>query len=156
MFVPYSEIAESSRVWIYQSDRILTDQEVVFVKQRLLEFCNNWKAHQAHLKSSYQVLHNRFIILLVDEQQLDASGCSIDASVALLKSLEKDYNLDLFNRTIVAYEEEQNIFTMPLLSFKKLVKADTIVFNNLVTDKSGLENDWRVVAKDSWHAKWLV
>ncbi len=156
MFVPYSEIAESSRVWIYQSDRTLTDQEVVFVKQRLLEFCNNWKAHQAHLKSSYQVLHNRFIILLVDEQQLDASGCSIDASVALLKSLEKDYNLDLFNRTIVAYEEEKNIFTMPLLSFKKLVKADTIVFNNLVTDKSGLEKDWRVAAKDSWHAKWLV
>ena len=156
MFVPYSEIAESSRVWIYQSDRVLTEQELVFVKQRLLEFCNNWKAHQVHLKSSYQVLHNRFIILLVDEQQVNASGCSIDASVALLKSLEKDYNIDLFDRTVVAYEEEQNIFTMPLLSFKKLVKADTIVFNNLVTDKSGLENDWRVAAKDSWHAKWLV
>ena len=74
MFVPYSEIAESSRVWIYQSDRVLTEQELVFVKQRLLEFCNNWKAHQVHLKSSYQVLHNRFIILLVDEQQVNASG----------------------------------------------------------------------------------
>lgn len=156
MFVPYSEIAESSRVWIYQSDRILTDQEVVFVKQRLLEFCNNWKAHQAHLKSSYQVLHNRFIILLVDEQQLDASGCSIDSSVALLKSLEEDFKVDLFNRTMVAYEEADKIKTLPIVAFKKIVESDTVVFNNLVTDKSGLENNWRVAAKDSWHAKWLV
>ena len=155
MFVPYSEIADLSRVWVYQADRGLTDQEVVFIKQRLLDFCNNWKAHHAHLKSSYQVLHNRFMILLVDEQQLDASGCSIDSSVALIKSIEEELSLDLFNRTVVAYEVEEEILTLPMLNFKKLVQADTIVFNNLVTNKTGLENDWRVEAKDSWHAKWL-
>lgn len=155
MFVPYSEIAETSRVWVYQSDRVLEDQEVVFIRQRLLEFCNNWKAHQAHLKSSYQVLHKRFIILLVDEQQLDASGCSIDTSVAFIKSLELDYGIDLFNRTMVAYEESDAILTLPLIEFKKIVKAETIVFNNLVTDKKGLKNNWRVAAKDSWHAKYL-
>lgn len=156
MFIPYSEIADSSRVWIYQSNRALTNQEVVFIKQRLLDFCNNWKAHQAHLKSSYQVLYNRFIVLLVDEQQLDASGCSIDSSVAIIKTLEKDFSLNLFDRTVVAYELKEKISTLPLVEFKKLVKADTIVFNNLVTDKKGLESQWRVAAKDSWHAKWLA
>ena len=70
MFIPYSEIANTSRVWVYQSNRKLSDKEVVFIQQKLLAFCNDWKAHQTHLISSYKVLYNRFIILLVDEQQV--------------------------------------------------------------------------------------
>ena len=88
MFIPYSEIANTSRVWVYQSNRKLSDKEVVFIQQKLLAFCNDWKAHQTHLISSYKVLYNRFIILLVDEQQQNASGCSIDSSVKIIKEIE--------------------------------------------------------------------
>ena len=156
MFVPYSEIAKSSRVWVYQSDRILSDKEVVFIKQKLLAFCNEWKAHQAHLKSSYKVLHNRFIILLVDEEQKNASGCSIDSSVKVIKEIEAEFGIDLFNRTQIALEQEGKIFTLSIPEFKKVVKADTVVFNNLVTTKADLEENWKTVASNSWHAKFLA
>tara|TARA_B100000900_G_C20588468_1_gene720629 strand:- start:1934 stop:2404 length:471 start_codon:yes stop_codon:yes gene_type:complete len=156
MFVPYSEIANSSRIWVYQSDRSLSDKEVVFIKQKLLAFCNEWKAHQAHLKSSYKVLHNRFIILLVDEEQKNASGCSIDSSVKVIKEIEADFGIDLFNRTQIALEQEGEIFTLSIPEFKKVVKADTIVFNNLVSTKADLEENWKIVASNSWHAKFLT
>lgn len=156
MFIPYSEIADSSRVWIYQSDRNLSDNEVVFIQQKLLAFCNDWKAHQAHLKSSYKVLHNRFVILLVDEQQLNASGCSIDSSVKIIKEIESGFGIDLFNRTQIAFEEEGEIKTLPTPDFKKVVQEQTIVFNNLVTTKADLEENWRTEAKNSWHAKFLA
>ena len=111
MFVSYSEIANSSRVWVYQSDRSLSDKEVVFIQQKLLAFCNDWKAHQAHLKSSYKVLHNRFIILLVDEEQKNASGCSIDSSVNVIKEIESEFGIDLLrelNRHEFELQEPQN------------------------------------------------
>ena len=156
MFVPYSEIANSSKIWIYQSDRILSDKEVSFIQQKLLTFCNEWKAHQAHLKSSYKVLHNRFIILLVDEQQQKASGCSIDSSVKVIKEIEAVFGIDLFNRTNIAFEEKGEIITLSIPEFKKVVQSDTIVFNNLVTTKADLEENWKTVASNSWHAKFLV
>lgn len=156
MFVPYSEIADSSRVWVYQSNRELSDNEVVFIQQKLLAFCNDWKAHQAHLKSSYKVLNNRFIILLVDEQQQGASGCSIDSSVKVIKEIESEFGVDLFNRTQIAFEEEGEIKTLSIPEFKKVVQEETIVFNNLVTNKADLEQNWRTAAKNSWHAKFLV
>jgi len=156
MFVPYSEIANSSRVWVYQSDRILSDKEVIFIQQKLLAFCKDWKAHQANLKSSYEVLHNRFIILLVDEQEQKSSGCSIDSSVKVIKEIEAVFGIDLFNRTQIAFEQNGEIITLSTPEFKKVVQSDTIVFNNLVTTKADLEENWKTVASNSWHAKFLV
>lgn len=156
MFVPYSEIANTSRVWVYQSDRNLSDKEVVFVQQKLLNFCNEWKAHQTHLKSSYKVLHNRFIIILVDEQQQNASGCSIDSSVKFIKEIEAEFGIDLFNRTQIAFDQKGEIVTLSIAEFKKVVQADTVVFNNLVTTKADLEENWETVASNSWHAKFLT
>ena len=156
MFVPYSEISKSSRVWVYQSNRSLSDKEVVFIHQKLLTFCNDWKAHHVHLKSSYNVLHNRFIILLVDEQKQNASGCSIDSSVKVIKEIETEFGIDLFNRTHIAFEQKREIVTLSIPEFKKVVQADTVVFNNLVTTKADLEENWETVASNSWHAKFLA
>ena len=156
MFIPYSEIANTSRVWIYQSDRSLSDNEVVFIQHKLLSFCNNWKSHKEHLISSYRVLYNRFIILLVDEQQQNASGCSIDSSVKVIKEIEIEFGIDLFNRTQIAFEQKGEIVTLSIPEFKKVVQSDTVVFNNLVTTKADLEENWETVASNSWHTKFLV
>ena len=43
MFIPYSEIANTSRVWVYQSNRKLSDKEVVFIQQKLLVFVTTGK-----------------------------------------------------------------------------------------------------------------
>lgn len=156
MFVPYSEIASSSKVWVYQSDRILSEKEVVIIQQKLLAFCKDWKSHQVHLKSSFKVLYNRFIILLIDEQQQKASGCSIDSSVKVIKEIEVEFGTNLFNRTEIAFEQNGEIIILSIPEFKKVVQTDTVVFNNLVKTKADLEENWKTVASNSWHARFLV
>ena len=65
MYIPYSELANSSRVWIYKANRIFSDKEEVLISKKLLGFCNDWKAHQNQLKSSFKLVENCFLILLV-------------------------------------------------------------------------------------------
>ena len=65
MYIPYSELANTSRVWIYQADRIFSEKEEVLISQKLLDFCNDWKANQNQLKSSFKLVENCFLILLV-------------------------------------------------------------------------------------------
>ena len=156
MFVPYTEISILSRVWVYQSDRNLSDKEVLFIQQKLLTFCNNWTAHQVHLISSYKVLYNRFIIFFVDEQKQNATGCSIDSSVNFIKEIEAEFCIDLFNRTQIAFKQDGEIVTLSISEFEKIVQADTIVFNNLVNTKADFEEKWETLASKSWHAKFLV
>ena len=38
MLVPFESLPDSSRVWIYQSNRSFTEEELVEIKQKLDEF----------------------------------------------------------------------------------------------------------------------
>ena len=155
MFVSYSDIIDSARVWIYYSNREFSDEEKIFLHQELLKFCKDWKSHGLHLKSSYTILFNRFIILLVDESFQKVTGCSIDSSVQLLKRIEDNFDVELFNRKLIVFEQEDKIQTLLISDFKKIINPNTIVFNSLVNTKKELESNFRVTVKNSWHSKLL-
>ena len=60
----------------------------------------------------------------------------------------------------VSYRQGEHIAYKPLTDFKKMVKdkavsAQTIVFNNLVNDKSEYEQYWEVPMAESWHNRFL-
>ena len=82
------EFSSHSRVWIYQSDRKLTADEVVQIQMNLDNFTRSWTAHNNQLKAKAEIRYNRFLVLIVDESQAGASGCSIDKSVNFMKQLE--------------------------------------------------------------------
>src|SRR5690606_41191692 len=73
-----SDVCSSDlRVWIFQANRALTNNEVQIANERLRAFTDEWQVHGAPLDSSYSVRHNQFIVLAADESQQSASGCSI-------------------------------------------------------------------------------
>jgi hypothetical protein len=150
------QFSENSRVWIYQSDKKLSDTEAQEIQQHLNQFATHWTAHNNRLKAKAEIRYNRFLILVVDESQAGASGCSIDKSVNFMKQLEQQFNIHLFDRFNLAYREGDEILSLPRHGFEDLIKQgkinkDSIVFNNLVHNLAELETKWEVPFKDSWH-----
>ena len=147
-----------SKVWIYQSDRELTPTEVSSIQQQLNDFTAQWKAHGHQLSAKAEILHNYFIVFIVDEASAGATGCSIDASVRIIKGLEQEYNIDFFNRFNMAYKVEDKVVVVnkedfeTLISIKKIT-PESIVFNNLVQNLADFDSKWEVPFKDSWHNK---
>ena len=70
------QFSENSRVWVYQADRELTNDEVLQAQILLDNFTTGWTAHSNQLKAKGEVRYNRFFILIVDESQAGASGCT--------------------------------------------------------------------------------
>ena len=95
----------TARVWVYQSSRPLASEEISAVEQALGVFVRQWTSHNTRLHAAGEVRHARFIILAVDESQSGASGCSIDKSVAFMKSLQASLGIDLFDRMCFTYLE---------------------------------------------------
>ena len=152
------QFSEHSRVWIYQSDIVLTDKEAARLLDLLNKFAAEWTAHNHQLKAKAEVRYNRFLILIVDESQAGASGCSIDKSVNFMKRLEQEFGINLFDRFNFAYREGNEVLSAPRHQFEELLKSgkvntNTIVFNNLVQDLNQLETKWEVPFKDSWHVQ---
>jgi hypothetical protein len=148
--------SENSRVWIYQADRNLSAEELRPIQERLDAFTATWEAHGKVLKAKAEIKYNRFIIFIVDEAQAPVTGCSIDKSVAVLKTIEEEFKLSLFDRMQIAYRDENGIQACSKAAFEALiatglVTADTVVFNNLAQTYGALQTAWEVPAKQSWH-----
>jgi hypothetical protein len=150
------EMSSQSRVWVYQSDRKLTADEKVQIQMHLDNFTRSWTAHNNQLKAKAEIRYDRFLILIVDESQAGASGCSIDKSVNFMKQLEQHFGISLFDRFNLAYRNGEEVVSVPRQQFEELLKGgqintDTIVFNNLVQNVAELQTKWEVPFKDSWH-----
>ena len=152
------QFSEQSRVWVYQSDRELSDQQAKKAAAQLNDFVAQWTAHNHQLKAKAEIRYNRFLILIVDESQAGASGCSIDKSVNFIKGLEQQLGINLLDRFNLAYKAGEKVLSAPRQEFEQMLKEgritiDTIVFNNLVQTLEQLDTKWEVPFRDSWHVK---
>lgn len=159
MLIPFNRMPDYARVWVYQANRNLTDLEVNTIQQILENQINTWAAHGADLTGSVQVLHNRFIIIAVDEMQNQASGCSIDASTRWLKELGLEMNLDFFDRS-VGFIYHEMLKTTEIAKIKSLVTEgiltpDTLIFNNLISNIQEFKSNWNIKASESWMKRYF-
>tara|TARA_B100000579_G_C22632934_1_gene757538 strand:- start:31 stop:477 length:447 start_codon:yes stop_codon:yes gene_type:complete len=143
-----------SKLWIYQAHRKMTIKEIVKIKAQLCDFCSNWESHGKRVQSSFQ-LYDWFLFLLVDESDFITSGCSIDSSVKLIKKIASSYDINFFNRTNIAYIQDDHIKVSPLQDFKKIMTNTTIIYDNSITRKKQLNDAWRVRVGDTWLSKFL-
>ncbi len=149
------------RIWIYQGNRQLTEAEQVYILDKLERFTSQWKAHGTPLAAKAEIRYDRFVIIMVNDAVAPPSGCSIDKSVHLLKEIENETGLDLFDRMQIAYRGATGIVIVPRAKFEQLIATgevtdDTIVFNNMVTSYPELETKWEVPLRESWHVKVFV
>ena len=154
---PYNLLPPDTRVWIYQCSRKLTDAEIILLNQKATEFISTWSAHDLQLKTYFELRYGIFFILMVDEKQAAASGCSIDSSVHFIQQLENIFGVSFTNRMLFAFRNKgEEISVVSKKDFEKLasegiISDETFVFNNLVSDKSELETAWEIPFAKSWH-----
>jgi hypothetical protein len=149
-----------ARAWIYKAPRALGQAEQRLVRERGAEFTEGWAAHGSPLDACVDVLHDRFVVISVDEEQALASGCSIDKSVAFIKRLEHDLKLMLTDRMVVVYEQDGHIRSCRLQELPELLKSgtitgDTIIFDDLVSTVGELRERFRVPLRASWMERFL-
>ncbi len=160
MTTDFKNLPGDSRIWIYQANRKLREEEVGQIATKTKTFLEQWTAHGSDLEAGFEIRYNRFIVIGLNQENATASGCSIDASVNFIQSLEKEFNVDFLDKMNVTFYSGDYIAHKTLSEFRKMAKArsvskNTVVFNNLVITKSDYLENWEVPAKDSWHSRFL-
>lgn len=153
-----ADFNDNSKVWIYQSNRLFFISEALQMEDMLNNFVARWNSHGAPVKGYANLFFGHFIILMADETATGVSGCSTDSSVHLIKSIEQQFNVQLFERQNLAFLVKDKIQLLPLnqLSYaieNNFINANTLYFNNTVLTKKELMNSWLIPLKESWLAK---
>ena len=160
MLVDFEQLPEESRVWIYQANRSFSEDELQELQPKIESFIEDWTAHGKDLQAGYKIVYKRFIVIALNQNLNTATGCSIDASVHFIQTLERDYNVDLMDKMNVSFKQGEFIAYKPLVDFKQMAKnrsvsKNTIVFNNLVSNIAEFNENWEVPASESWHSRFI-
>lgn len=149
---------DESRVWIYASDQKIDDKLLEPVTEKINQFTRDWTSHQQSLRASGGLLHNYFLVFVVDDGFNKPGGCSIDSSVRFVKQLGEELQVDFFNRNIFYYLQGEVVNSIAKEKLKSeleegLINENTLFFDTLVQTKSEFLKHWLKPLQSSWHAR---
>ena len=144
----------SSRVWIYQANRLFTLSEVFEIESILANFIQSWNSHGVPVKGYANLFFGQFVVLMADETATGVSGCSTDSSVRVIRQIEQRFGVNMFDRQMLAFLIKDKIQLLPLSKFNYAVEnnfidEESIYFNNLVQTKQELLDQWLIPVKAS-------
>lgn len=149
-----------SKIWIYSSNRLLTNDETAAIIQQLLEFTKQWTSHNNALKASGTVLHNRFIVLSADDSIENPGGCSIDKSIHFIQGIEAHYGLSLFDRLTIFYQSDNEMKSFHFNDLQNKIASgeiseNTLIMDTTITQVGALQSEFVKEAGQSWLARFI-
>jgi len=151
----------NERIWIYTISQELTNEQLVDFKNHCQKFINGWTAHDVSLDANFELYQNRLLLFKVNEEKYNASGCSIDRQLRFVKELELVFSVELLNRLLVAYENNNQVEVVKSSQIKELladniISGNTLVFDNTITESRQLETNWKQPLHHTWLQKYLT
>lgn len=149
------DFSSDSRVWIFQCNRPFREQEEVEINEQLHNFYVQWTSHGKEVKAWAKLFYKQFVVVVADETYSGVSGCGTDDMMRVIKSFERQYGVDLFDRLTITFLLNDKVEPLPMNQVKYAlqkgyIETDTPLFNNLVATKEEFEKNWLTPLNKSW------
>jgi hypothetical protein len=157
--VPFSQLPDHARLWIFAADRPLDARESATLLDIVDRFVAGWAAHGAPVVGGRDWRHDRFLLVGADERATGVSGCSTDTLFHALGAAEQTLGVSLRDASLVFWRDEHGaIHSAPRPGFRALAAAGsvdgtTVVFDHTIPTVGDLRERWEVRLADSWHAR---
>lgn len=156
--IPFDALSDEARLWCFGASRSLDATQTVRLFDSMRSFLAEWTAHRQDLLAGFAWMHERFLLVGVDEYGAGASGCSIDALSGHLRAVGGELDLDLLDSMPVWFRDVSgHIRTVSRAEFTDLsqggeVSASTPVFDLTLTRLADLHaGRLETAAGNAWH-----
>lgn len=145
----FTQFPDQSKIWLYQSDRALSKEEMKQLENELVAFVEGWAAHGSKLWAGAKVLNPYFVIVAVNDSLVPPSGCSVDASVHKMKDIGLKIGINFFDRMKVTIQEREEL---KQIHFSELdTHQEALIFDPLINSLGELRRAWpRPIEKSSF------
>ena len=152
-------LPDDARLWVFGAERVLDPGEQAELLSAVDRFLDEWHAHGSLLTAARDLREGRFLMVAVDERSVPTSGCSIDAMVGVLKTLEGRIGALVAHGPVYYRDPSGEVRRAERAEFGRLAGAgavdpDTVVFDTTVTRVGRLrDGGWERPARDTWHGQ---
>ena len=154
MFVPFDILNDSSRLWLYGSEKGFTKQQTEHISEKLTTFLEAWEYHQQKLSASFKISENRFIIIALDDREYGVGGCSMDGLQRLIQTFENDLSTSLMNRLNVFCKIGEEIQCIPSFKLKSVANSETLFYDLTIQKKTDLHTFLKSIS-EGWCSRFV-
>jgi hypothetical protein len=159
--VPFETLPDSARVWVFGSDRPLSEEATTSLLKSVEGYLEQWKAHGEPLTVGYEWRFGRLLVVGVDQRPAGATGCSIDGLFRVLQGLEPQLGAKVVGGGRVFYRDSQGeVQSVERHELKSLadsgaISENSVIFDTSLTDLGSLRSGFERAARKSWAAGML-
>ena len=155
--VPFEKLPDSSRVWVFGSDRVVEGAAADSLLAAVDQYLSEWRAHGVPLIAARDWRESRFLAIGVDSTQENASGCSIDGLFRTLHTLEREIGVRLLGGGRVFYRADGSTAVASRDDFADLaaqgkITRTTPVFDTSLTNAADWRTKFEQPAGETWTA----
>ena len=157
--VPFTSLPDHARLWVFAAERPLDGDARARLLADVDTFLDGWAAHGTPLRCGRDLVHDRFLLVAVDERAAGVSGCSIDALTRQLREHERRLGMALMDNAPVHYRRDDGVARVSRAEFRDLaaagtVSVETVVFDNTVPDLGSVRaGKWEAPARETWYRR---
>ncbi len=155
----FDNLPDDAQMWVCGFDQNIIPEVLAQMASDLGSFVTSWTSHDEPVTGAAAIVEDRFA-LLAGHCDAGIGGCSIDGSVAVIRSFADKYGLDGFNRDLVFYRGDDNsVQAVTRSQFQRGVEDGTIgpatvVFDLTLTSLRALrEGRFETTFDNCWHAR---
>lgn len=158
MYIPFHNLSNQAKIWVYQADRQLTAAEIDAILQQTEAFLGSWSSHGRPLVASAEIRHHHLLILGIEKADFELSCCTTDSAIQLLNSIQTLLGINFLDRQRLLLQSGNQYVNTSIREVKEKLKKgelsrDTHVFNNTVAQKQDLATSWLIPIQQSWLAR---
>jgi len=151
----------ANKVWIFPSNKRLTEQQKNTIEGQMTTFLSQWQAHGKDLNSKFEIKYDYFLIVQVDPELQKATGCSIDSLMNCITGIAKQLNIDFWDRWSMYYlSANDQVKTIHVNQIQQRIKdgeinLQTVVFDNTLTEFSDISQYWQLPLEHSLYSRFI-
>ena len=157
--IAFDELPDHARLWVFPADRTLSAEERARVEGVVAGSLAEWAAHGSPVRWGFTLVHDRFLLVGVDESHTALTGCSIDRCVDAVRDLEREWGVSFLDNGRVFFRRDGTIDRASRPGFRELVVAgavtlDTPVFDPVIATVGDYRGGaFERPAREAWHAR---
>lgn len=130
-----------SRIWLYISKEKIDGITQNNISSLFKDFHKDWKSHGQSVNGQLKFIKENLLVVGADYFPNGMCGRAVDAQVRFINKINEEFNLDLLNRTNIAFVKENSIVVYNYNNLDAVikegsVKKSTIYCNNFSTKNS--------------------
>lgn len=122
----FQNLHPQSKIWLYISPVSIDSVTKKNISSLFKDFVNDWKSHGQPVNGQLKFIKKNLLVVGADYFPDGMCGRAVDAQVRFINQINEGFNLDLLNRTNIAFVQQDSIVIHNYNNLVALIKKGSV------------------------------